>query len=235
MHLDPNQQLYGLPVLEIRRLMRERCFTSFSLGIVADTLKITRCKAKRLVSALAKDGFLVDCSTDTSDTFVRVHLNESDRSSYKLTMQGHALRMATARKPIKRTTADRMLAEFLERVETVNRDPNLLYWIDEVVVFGSFLSTAPRLSDLDLAITYTRRIDNNDVWQSMSLARVRLAQANGRHFRSFLDRLGWPWREIELRLCKGLPAVSMHDLREEESFIRTLPCKQLYVRLQTEA
>jgi predicted nucleotidyltransferase len=157
---------------------------------------------------------------------------ERDNNFYELTPKGHALRMATARKPIKRATAEQMVREFVERVEYANRDPDLLLWIDEVVVFGSFVGTAPKLSDIDWAVTYTPRIEDSDAWQEMMFARVRLAQANGRYFRSFLDKLGWPQREIELHLRKGLPAIHIHDLREEGSFIRTIPSKQLYVRPQ---
>jgi predicted nucleotidyltransferase len=113
----------------------------------------------------------------------------------------------------------------------VNDDPNLLYWIDEVLVFGSFLTESETLADVDLAVVYTRRTDDPKDFREREKARVREARAAGRHFPLFFDKLVWPLREIELRLRKRSGSLSLHDLGKERKFIEALPHRRLYLRL----
>lgn len=130
--------------------------------------------------------------------------------------------------PIKRATADRYVSELLQRVEKVNDDPDLLFWVDEVVVFGSYLTKSATLGDVDLAVMYTRRVGRNE-WSDRSKERVEMARANG-HSVSGIEGLGWPQTEIELRLRKGVRALHIHDLRAEQSFIETIPHQSIYLR-----
>jgi hypothetical protein len=67
---------------------------------------------------------------------------ESNVQRYELTINGRALGMASAAKPIMRATSDRYISVLLQRVEEVNNDPDLLFWIDEVVSFGSYLTNS---------------------------------------------------------------------------------------------
>jgi len=53
---------------------------------------------------------------------------------------------------VTRKTADRALHEFLDRVRTLNANKDALYQVPEVVIFGSYLTDAERLGDVDLAI-----------------------------------------------------------------------------------
>jgi hypothetical protein len=46
---------------------------------------------------------------------------------WRITTKGRALAMASARSPVHRKTADRVLAEFLERVANVRGDERFLY------------------------------------------------------------------------------------------------------------
>ena len=60
------------------------------------------------------------------------------RSTPKAEPHGNA---ATSAKPVRRSTADRVLGEFLGRVEVVRDDSYYLVLVQEVVVFGSYLSS----------------------------------------------------------------------------------------------
>lgn len=75
-----------------------------------------------------------------------------DEQLWGNTIKGNALALASAAKPILRSTAERKINEFLERVKEVNRNDYYLYKIKKVVVFGSYLSDAEKLGDIDLAI-----------------------------------------------------------------------------------
>ena len=58
---------------------------------------------------------------------------------------------------INRTKADKLLADFLQSVEEVNAHPDLLHWVTEVRVFGSYLTNSVDLDEIPLAIKKKRR------------------------------------------------------------------------------
>ena len=58
---------------------------------------------------------------------------------------------------INRAKADKLLADFLQSVEEVNAHPDLLHWVTEVRVFGSYLTNSDDLDEIDLAIKKKRR------------------------------------------------------------------------------
>jgi DNA-binding MarR family transcriptional regulator len=217
MQIISTQKLCGYPVMEIRRLMRAGAGYQWGASFVAATLRIKRKAAAELIKSLVANGLIVQTESPANDRH------------YELTIQGMALNMASAAKPIKRLTAERLVSEFLQRVEDVNNDSGLLYFVSEVVAFGSLLTASPTLGDIDLAVMYTRKFCQTH-WTAQSRQRVAIAEANGRHFSGFFEMLGWPEREIELRLRKGSRALHLHDLSEEGKFIETIPHQRIYLR-----
>jgi hypothetical protein len=155
MRIIASQKMFGYPILEVRKFMRGSAGFEWQLGFVAARFKIERKAAAKLVKAMLSDGLIA-----------KVGLKLNGRK-YELTRKGFVLGMARAAKPLRRATAERLVSEFLQRVEQVNNDPSLLYWIDEVVVFGSFLTNSPTLSDVDLAVTYTERVAP-DLWEDLA-------------------------------------------------------------------
>jgi len=218
MRILASQKMFGYPSLKIRRLMRAGGNHCWGVAFVAATLEISSGRATELVQALLTDSLIA-----------QVLAEDPDDPRYELTIKGRALGMARATKPIKRATAERLVAEFLQRVEEVNKTPDLLFWIGEALVFGSFVTGSPTLGDVDIAVMYACRIGPT-LWNSRSKQRVATAQSNGRWFRNLIDKIQWPQREIELRLRKGLGALHIHDLRIEGKFIETLPHRRIYVR-----
>src|SRR5664279_1469063 len=67
----------------------------------------------------------------------------TDRSlrmrAWSVTQAGRRLSVASAAKPVTRATAEKALAEFLDRVERVNRDSYFLGKAIRVVLFGNML------------------------------------------------------------------------------------------------
>jgi predicted nucleotidyltransferase len=51
-----------------------------------------------------------------------------------------------------RSKADELLAMLLARVEKVNRDPQYLFGVSKLAVFGSYLTAKEKLGDLDIAV-----------------------------------------------------------------------------------
>lgn len=232
MRILPGQSMFGYSAVEIRRLMRKCNIACCSVGFVALSLQIHRHQAIQLVRALIKAGLMAQASTRVPERrwIITVEGESGNPRLYELTTNGHALRMATARKPIKRATARRLVSQFLQRVAVVNAQPDLLYWLDEVVVFGSFVTDSPTLSDVDLAVMYVPRTNDKETWDHLAAGRVATARSYGRRFPTIYHEILWPEREVDLILRNGLGTLSIHDLREEAWFIKSVPHHSIYLR-----
>jgi len=86
------------------------------------------------------------------------------------------------------------------------------------------------LGDVDLALTYMRRTNDPEEFDKLRKERVKEAQAAGRHFPLFIDKLFWPMREVELTLRNRCGSLSFHNLCEEREFIQARPHRQIYLR-----
>jgi hypothetical protein len=129
---------------------------------------------------------------------------------FTTTIKGCALALATAAKPIRRATAERLVREVLERAEAVNADGRYLYGVGKILAFGSYLTDCPTLGDVDLAVELKSRHPDQDTLPEKLLSYSKAAEVGGRQFASFFDRLSWPTDEI-YRLLKGSStAISLH-------------------------
>ena len=136
------------------------------------------------------------------------------RMVYRTTLKARALALATARRPIKRQTAEKLLGEFLDRVDRANSSPNYLYSVTRVVVFGSFLDDCEVLGDIDLAIGLEPRAVDGEGMVEAILAYADEASRKGRKFAGFMERLNWPTEDI-LRALKGRSrSISIHLLTD---------------------
>jgi len=69
--------------------------------------------------------------------------------------------MAKAGRPITGASAERVPGEPLGRVLAVNDRPGLAYGVESMVVFGSYLSKAERLNDLDIPVELKAKRDDD--------------------------------------------------------------------------
>jgi hypothetical protein len=67
------------------------------------------------------------------------------------------MRAASLVPRMNRAKAEKLLADFLQCVEEVNAHPDLLHWVTEVRVFGSYPTSSDDLGEIDLAIKKERR------------------------------------------------------------------------------
>src|ERR1039458_6717595 len=80
------------------------------------------------------------------------------------------------------------LAEFLDRVEQVNRDPYFLGKAIRVVLFGSMLKPEfMRLSDVDLAVELVTKEADFDRARQQNYRRAEELAEEGKQFRNLLD------------------------------------------------
>jgi hypothetical protein len=127
---------------------------------------------------------------------------------YETTIQGNAFGMAKAGKPVSRESTEKVLGEFLERVEAVNERDDLAHRIESVIVFGSYLSGASRLNDMDLSVEFLGNGTDDASRQALREASFSRARASGRQFRNAVDQIFWPRTEVLLLLKNRSRTIS---------------------------
>lgn len=135
---------------------------------------------------------------------------ESDgRMVYRVTDEGHATGMKSLVPRMNRAAAEALLEEVLARVARINSDGELLHYVTEVRVFGSYLTDSNDLGDLDVAIKMERRQIEGE-WVKAAQA---LADKSGRTL-NFFQRLTFPETEVRRRIKRRLPRISLHETSE---------------------
>lgn len=132
MRITLDQKIAGYPAGQIRQLMRETVGRSITLRYVREILQCSDSAAIQVLNHLQEQGFV-----------------EPIQGRLEPSMKGSALAMATAAAPLRRETAERLIADVIERARSINEDDKWSYRIGRLVVFGSFLRGAERLNDVD--------------------------------------------------------------------------------------
>jgi predicted nucleotidyltransferase len=201
MILRPDQVIAARPAKDIRKLLREIRHLQVSCEHVQHVLGCPMEEAKQIIRALEKEGYLS-----------RTGRHEGC-DLYETTLKGNQLAGANLR-PISRTTADKTLKAFLQRVRAVNADPDYLETITGVIVFGSFLSARKELGDVDVGIRLERKAMGDELFMQLAEMRRKLAQERGRRFRNLSEWVTWPSHEIWMFLKSRANQLSIHDFRE---------------------
>jgi predicted nucleotidyltransferase len=192
-------------MIRIRDLLRKRGLeSSITLRFVCDELELTQTQGTGFLSSLEQAGYVV------------LHKN----GVWELTAEGVRLRAANATKPLHRHTADRLLSDFLERVRILNADDHYLARVTKAAVFGSYLSRAHRLGDIDVAVQFARREADFDKHFAANLKRV---QELGRTFSNMVEEMDWWRKEAYLFLRNRKRGLSIHDYDANRELVESLP------------
>jgi predicted nucleotidyltransferase len=184
MKVDLNSTVAGYPMRFVRTFLKEASQThnGFYLEYVSYRTKLSENEAEKFVHALVKEGFL--------------ELGKVlDRSVWTTTIKGNALAMASTIKPMTRKEASVRLAGFLDRVAHVNTSDDFLYRVIRVTLFGSYLSSAKILNDIDLCVELERKEQDGTKYEELAEEHLRKARSSGRNFRLFIEELCWPERQ----------------------------------------
>jgi hypothetical protein len=116
---------------------------------------------------------------------------------------GNALAMASFGQPITRRTADRLVTEILDRARAYNADPGKPSYVQRLRIFGSYLDrSVDPLGDVDVELVLGRRVnDPKEV--------LRYANASGRSFPTYIDKILWPQTEAVQILRNRSAAISI--------------------------
>lgn len=197
MHFSKSDDINGVPVTTARGIARY-------LYPRAETLEAIASFFDR-----EPDSALADMVALRSAGFVDVSLHR-DEEHWLLTESGFALSKATFARPIKRSTAERLLAGVVERAAEYNRTPGHLLTVDRLRVFGSYLDPAvDHLGDLDIEVTASPEVLD-------AQAAKAYADASGRQFADYLEHADWPRIELRRLLRGGSKSIDLQDARRGE-------------------
>ena len=155
-------------------------------------------------------------------------IEPSRHGGWTVTQAGDALAVATADRPVSRQTAERALAQFLERAARVNEDPYFLARVMRLALYGSILSPeVKRLSDVDSAVQLVAKETDFDRLREANAARVDRLAILGKRFGSFLEEQ-FCWFLETFRFLKGRSRVSsLADYSVEKSLVLAVPHRTL--------
>lgn len=146
--------------------------------------------------------------------------------AYRVTALGNRLAPQSLLPRLRRAKADRIVAEFLDRVAEVNASDEQIHYVAEVVAFGSYIGDAGDLGDIDLVVYRSRRPMSLEEYRRRSeVLRIQAAKTN----KLFHDPYHWDEQAAFRRLLLDRsPYLSFHpesDLRKagERRTIYRLP------------
>lgn len=137
-------------------------------------------------------------------------------AAFQVVTRGLALANAKAAKPIYRGTGERVLSEFIDRVNAVNASKEYAFGIRSAVLFGSMLSCVDRLGDVDVAIDLRPRISDTTQFRQLCDHRRHLAREQGRTFTTATSWALWPRNEVLLQLKARSRSLSLHGFDQFE-------------------
>lgn len=199
MRITRDGLIAGFPAFDMRALIR-RCTPNPRSGTrlwwLAEAIGGDMTLARQMVDALVEHGYLAPYHDEV----------ENEPDLWTRTSLGNTLANASAARPFKRATAETALEALLARAAAINANAELLCAVSEIVVFGSYLTDATELGDVDVAISYHAK---PNMTVEAHLARAR---QSGRHFPTYLDMLMWGYTEVQLLIKNRSRTLSIHEM-----------------------
>jgi hypothetical protein len=221
MRIDSSDELEGIPLPEIRAAFREVGLDGIiSTDFFRRRFRLSKARADRLIASLRRLKLLKPIPARRS--------GQAAPGDWLLTDQGIRLRAATAAKPIRRTTADRLLSDLLERIEKLNGDGRFLGRVRKAVVFGSYIGDADQIGDIDVAVEIVRREPDFEKHTQANNRRVAEEFAAGRRFSNILEQAFWWQTEAFLFLRNRKRGLSLQDYGAIKEIVAAAPHRVVF-------
>lgn len=155
---------------------------------------------QQVVTRFVKDGYLQLATGLPADYDL----------AWELTMKGNALAMARFGHPLKRAKADLLLQGLVARASVLNADPDGLFFVDRLRVFGSYLDTdRQELGDLDVELVLSRRVS--------AAALTAYGRSAQRSFANQTEQAFWAQTEFIRQLKNRSPYIQI-TLEDTDSY-----------------
>src|SRR6516162_8977430 len=147
MKVEKNRTIGGAPLIKVRDLLRYMGAGRGGSGRVMTRKGIADRVGFDIACELVRDGLLAVCK------------DRQDREPwYEGTNAAVRLANALMIKRITRGKADHYVAELLQRADDINANPDLLYRVKRITAFGSYISDAADLGDIDIAVELENKV-----------------------------------------------------------------------------
>jgi predicted transcriptional regulator/predicted nucleotidyltransferase len=218
MYIDPKSKIANRPAMEIRDMLHAIVMDVSDAETIRYHLKTNMQQTQKIIKILIAEGYL------------EIYPNHSgNKEKYRVTLKGGSLSLASAATPIKRSTADLKLKEFMERVQIVNSDDHYLFRVKKVIVFGSYLSDKDRINDIDFAVELLPKYDQEETLRR-GQDQIEEARKRGRYFR--IPESASEMLYLEDRVVKYLKSrsrsISIHSVDDELFKVGDVLQKLLY-------
>jgi predicted nucleotidyltransferase len=200
MRINAKDLIAGVPILKVRKFLGHS--GAWAPQRAAVSLHIDPAQAQALVEALLVRGDIEVARTD------------GDTSYYQSTLQGNALSMASAARSVSRATAKKALDGLLERVTQVKENPEFIYQVKRVIVFGSYLTSAPVVNDIDMVVELASKAPDLDTHNRQREARAAVIRAGGKRYTGMIADLMSPYIEVLQFLKSRSRVLSFHDISD---------------------
>jgi predicted nucleotidyltransferase len=213
MRIDPEGTVAGYPALIVRRALRKlRQLSDWAATDLEGAAGLPPGQGRQCAARLRRAGLI----------------ESGGRGVWTVTQAGCTFAAATAAKRLTRATAERALAEFLERVARVNDDRYFLGKVTRVVLFGSMLNPEmDRPSDIDLAIEVVAKETDFESFTRQNRERAEELATLGHRFRNPLEVVACWYQEV-FRFLKGRSrAISLADYKVEKALVLAVPHRML--------
>lgn len=203
MKIDSKDKIANIPILKVRDFLKKYSNNDLLLKSTSSRgLNISDRKSSELINHLLSLEYI-----ESDGMFRREKV-------WKKTLKGSTFSLASAANPVYRKTAGKHLSLLLERAQFINNSMDFILKIKKIEVFGSYLSEAKRLNDVDVAVELEWKKDHPDVKgkekTEAALQHAEKPAEKGRNFDTFLDWLTWPERQVILYLKAKSRVISIH-------------------------
>lgn len=204
MRIISKETICGIEIIAIRNFLRKSGrLQMWRAEYLSSSLKLSPEQVNELLFELENRGFIEKDKTDYGEQY------------WHNTVSGNALGGASATKPYKRTTAEKALAEFMERVGEINSNPYYLYKVTKVILFGSYLSNALEVSDVDIALEITSKEEDEERRGEQLQQRREALEKKGKRFNNIVEWAGAAEIEVWDFLKSRSRVISMHIATDE--------------------
>lgn len=198
MHINSSDQIAGVPILEVRKLLLRGRDGYWGLEFVQHNLKLDQDQAETLLQELEQQ------------RYIELSHERHDQPRWVNTIKGNALSNASGAKPVSRKTADRAYGEFLDRVKEINHNPYYLYRVSKVTLFGSYLGDSPTVNDIDVIIELQPKETDQKKHARLMEQRRKEVLAQEVHIRNFLELVTYAETEVWKYLKSHSRVISLH-------------------------
>lgn len=213
MKVDKNESIADVSIVALRNAFRR--FDRWDTELFTDVLGISDDQAQDLISALLAEGFI---EVESGDGY----------GVWELTTKGRSLANVSFSPRVHRSTADRALRDFLDRVDEVNRDNHWLMKVSRAVVFGSYLDPeVERLGDVDIGLALEWKEQDPSARDQLIRQYLQRAKEQGRTFPTFFAEISAPQVDIWRFLRSRSRTLKLHLIEDPEMLGAS--CEEIFV------